>query len=155
MDMKSIALQAFDLKRMIVFSTVGAIYFAPCLHVWFNTLNKMPFPKTWSSGKKAFAMVGIDALFFSVILNAGFFFAFALVESLYPVGFKGVALGAVFARGWQACLAKLGPTLIANYYCWPFLNYVNFAYIPVQYRVLFVNFASVFWNMYYSKMANK
>jgi hypothetical protein len=45
--------------------------------------------------------------------------------------------------------------MIANWYCWPIINFVNFLVIPLNYRVLFANFCAVFWNMYLSNVANR
>jgi len=45
------------------------------------------------------------------------------------------------------------PVISTNYKVWPFVQVVNFAFIPLQYRVVFVQFIGVFWNIYLSHMA--
>lgn len=38
--------------------------------------------------------------------------------------------------------------LMANYYFWPFVNFLNFKYIPMDFRMVCVNICAVFWNAY-------
>jgi hypothetical protein len=43
----------------------------------------------------------------------------------------------------------------ANWKLWPFANLVNFAFVPLQLRVLFGNVVSIGWSIYVSAAANK
>eukprot|EP00602_Paraphysomonas_sp_CaronLab_P001337 CAMPEP_0185025494 /NCGR_PEP_ID=MMETSP1103-20130426/8428_1 /TAXON_ID=36769 /ORGANISM="Paraphysomonas bandaiensis, Strain Caron Lab Isolate" /LENGTH=74 /DNA_ID=CAMNT_0027558699 /DNA_START=645 /DNA_END=869 /DNA_ORIENTATION=- len=47
------------------------------------------------------------------------------------------------------------PTFMVDCMFWPPVQMVNFAYVPVQYQVLWVNVAALFWNVFVSYMANK
>jgi protein Mpv17 len=40
--------------------------------------------------------------------------------------------------------------LTSNWMVWPFVQVVNFSFVPLDYRVLFVNGLSIFWNCYLS-----
>ena len=40
--------------------------------------------------------------------------------------------------------------LQGNWMVWPFVQVVNFSFVPLDYRVLFVNGLSIFWNCYLS-----
>lgn len=42
------------------------------------------------------------------------------------------------------------PTMLTNWKIWPFLQVINQTVMPMQFRVLFVNFCGLFWNMYLS-----
>eukprot|EP00128_Syssomonas_multiformis_P008974 Colp12_sorted_trinity150504_noHs@2168 len=46
--------------------------------------------------------------------------------------------------------ANAAPIFIAGSFCWPFANMVNFALIPLQHRIVYINFVGVFWNSYLS-----
>ena len=41
---------------------------------------------------------------------------------------------------------KFFEALKVNYIFWPAINFVNFKYIPIIYRTLYVNFFATFWN---------
>ena len=41
-------------------------------------------------------------------------------------------------------------TLMNSYRFWPFVQIVNFMFVPAFYRILVVRFAALFWNTYIS-----
>lgn len=47
--------------------------------------------------------------------------------------------------------------LIGNYSFWPFVNYLNFKFIPFDYRMLGINLCSITWNTFlaYRNQKNK
>lgn len=55
--------------------------------------------------------------------------------------------------GIQAIQDKLWPTLKVNWVVWPVLQGINFSLVPLQYRLLYINFCSLFWSAYLSNMA--
>jgi protein Mpv17 len=42
------------------------------------------------------------------------------------------------------------PGLTKNFMIWPWVQFVNFKYVPMEHRVLVVNFISLGWNCYLS-----
>lgn len=46
-------------------------------------------------------------------------------------------------------------TIFTAYKVWPFVQAVNFSFVPLQHRANFVQVVSLCWNMYLSWMANK
>lgn len=42
-----------------------------------------------------------------------------------------------------------------NWRVWPAVNFVNFFFFPLHYRVIVVNTVGVFWNTYLAYMANR
>lgn len=47
------------------------------------------------------------------------------------------------------------PTLLANWSVWPAFQYVNFRYMPADYRLLTVNTISIAWNTFLSVMNSR
>lgn len=76
------------------------------------------------------------------------------VQRILPPTADPLNLTAALLAGTEANQRHLWATLVANWYCWPFINFVNFHWVPAQYRVLFANVAAVFWNMFLSNIAN-
>ena len=42
------------------------------------------------------------------------------------------------------------PGLKANWMIWPWVQFVNFKFVPLEHRVLIVNFVSLGWNCFLS-----
>jgi hypothetical protein len=40
------------------------------------------------------------------------------------------------------------PIFMNGFYCWPLANIITFRYIPVAYRMIWINFVGLFWNTY-------
>jgi protein Mpv17 len=148
--------RAFDFRRWAVFTSVAAFYIAPVINVWFNWLNSLPMLEGMNGFGKALMMTGIDQTIGAVFVNAGFFFAFELFDRIFPKP-SPLNLGrpSVIAAGMDAVRNKLWETLVANWYCWPVINFLNFYLVPIQFRVLVSNLAAVFWNMFLSSVANR
>jgi len=113
---------------------------------------------SFNNVKKALAMMAVDQTVGATVITAGFFYAFELAQRMIPPysGSTNVIsfLSTVLEAGWSCTLKNLWTTLVVNWYCWPIINFVNFLVIPLPYRVLFSNFASVFWNMFLSSVVN-
>lgn len=50
---------------------------------------------------------------------------------------------------------KLWPTLRANYMLWPAAHLINFAFVPGDLRILYINVIALFWTCFLSIQANK
>jgi len=145
----------FDFRRLAVFATVAGLYIAPVIHLWFGFLNELPFKADMSNQAKAGIMMLLDQTFGAVIVNAGFFYAFELAQAIFPPYASNKGPFSFIQAGTRSNLNNMWDTLVANWYCWPVINYVNFLVVPIQFRVLFSNFAAVFWNMFLSSVANR
>lgn len=40
--------------------------------------------------------------------------------------------------------------LLANYCYWPFVNFLNFKFVPLHFRMAVINLCAVFWNTFLS-----
>jgi hypothetical protein len=148
--------KAFDIRRWMVFTSVAAFYVAPVIHLWFNWLNNLQFIDGMNNAAKALIMTGIDQTAGAVLVNAGFFYAFELFDRIFPKPSPLNMLQSGFLEaGTDAVRNKLWETLVANWYCWPVINFLNFYFVPIQFRVLVSNLAAVFWNMFLSSVANR
>lgn len=149
---KTGVMAAYAYRRMLVFATVCGLYYAPIVNLWYYLLTQLPLPKNTPYSKKVVAMVVVDQTAGSLSIVTGFFFAFELANRLFPpyirhdLNFLQAGTISLKANFWQ--------TLKANWCCWPFINLINFSIIPLQYRVLFKNFAALFWNIYLSSIVN-
>eukprot|EP00598_Pedospumella_elongata_P010764 CAMPEP_0184990462 /NCGR_PEP_ID=MMETSP1098-20130426/32563_1 /TAXON_ID=89044 /ORGANISM="Spumella elongata, Strain CCAP 955/1" /LENGTH=236 /DNA_ID=CAMNT_0027515661 /DNA_START=122 /DNA_END=832 /DNA_ORIENTATION=+ len=142
-----------DFQRVLVFTTVCGLYFAPVVDAWFTFLAKIPFPAQLSDNGKVLAMLVVDQTVGAALVTGGFFYAFELAERLIapsPLPY----VRTIFEAGTVALRNNLIPTIMASWYCWPLVNFINFRYVPPQYRLLFTNIASIFWNMYLTGVAN-
>lgn len=143
----------FNFRRWLVFTAVSGFYIAPAIHLWFNYLGYLVLPASLGKFGVAFVQMLLDQTFGAVVINAGFFYAFAFSDALFPPDFS--KLKSVLVDGTKSVKNNMWETLIANWYCWPIINFLNFLVIPLEYRVLFSNFAAVFWNMFLSTIANR
>lgn len=76
-----------------------------------------------------------------------FFFDFALKD------FKDNLVEST-AHAWEHTKEVFVPTYVADCAIWPFLQYVNFKFVPLHYQALYVNVCNLGWNTFLSFMAN-
>ncbi|GAB5037867.1 pxmp2 4 family protein 2 [Nannochloropsis oceanica] len=120
-----------DVKRLAIFSVVGALYVGPSVHYWFgfiDDLSKKPqVAKRLPEGKwpPILLQLSLDQTLGASCLNSGFLLSLWTAQAL------------------------------ANYKLWPLANLINFSVVPLKFRVLFANVVSVFWNMYLSAASNR
>ncbi|KAJ1430954.1 hypothetical protein B484DRAFT_448619 [Ochromonadaceae sp. CCMP2298] len=146
---------AIDFRRVAVFTSVCGFYIAPVIDLWFQWLNTLAFPAVLGETGKVLTTLFIDQTLGAVTINAGFFLAFELAQRLIPgKGQKIDNENSILQSGAQQVRAYLWPTLKGSWCWWPFVNYVNFKYIPLQNRLVFSNLAAVFWNMFLSAVVN-
>ena len=145
--------RSIDLRRLAVFSAVASLYIAPSIGLWFAYLNGLPALQGMTPLPKALWMILLDQTFGAVLINGCFFYAFSLADALCPPlkspfpNFIASANAAIRAGFWE--------TLKVNWLSWPLINFVNFLFVPLRYRLLFSNFFAVIWNMFLSNIANR
>lgn len=107
--------------------------------MWYGVLNKQ-------IGSKGTTVV-IKKVFVDQVIFAPTFLSMILVT-----------VGAMQGKNWDVIKQDLDANYLdvlkTNYYIWPWVQLVNFYYVPLQYQVLLVQFVALFWNSYLSWKTN-
>lgn len=137
----------YDLSRTQKMAFFGLVFAGPTLHIWYsNILPKLAnrifsyeILKPYSTiNKKVVCSVFLDQTVFTSF-NLIFFFMFMdYVDSRNII------------KSWKNCKKKFTSTIYANWKLWPIAQLINLSFIPIQYRVLYVNLVGVFWNCFLS-----
>ncbi|KAG3110167.1 hypothetical protein PI124_g11318 [Phytophthora idaei] len=122
--------------RMMVW---GGLLFAPIGHGWYNFLEKAIRGKGTAAVVKKIAA---DQLIFSPPLSLAFF------------TYAGVSEGKPLRETVETAVAKLPPTLAVNWTVWPLVHVCTFGFVPLQYRILFINVVNIGWSAFLSRMAS-
>ncbi|XP_059049256.1 protein Mpv17-like [Achroia grisella] len=133
-------IKEIDYKRTLQFSSIGLFVGGPALRLWYGLLNQ----HIGSSGKSvAIKKVFIDQLVFAPA------FLFLILSGV------GTMQGKSWNNVKKDIHANYYDVLKTNYYVWPWVQIVNFYYIPLQYQVLLVQVVALFWNTYLSWKTNR
>ena len=127
-----------DLGRLARGIVWGGL-FGVMAHGWYGVLEKIVMAQGRTG---AVLRVAWDQLTWTPLVNIAFFMTGATLSTGSP------------AAGLAEAQDKLWPTLKVNWIVWPVLQAVNFTMVPVPYRVLYINIASIFWAAYLSTVLN-
>ena len=124
-------------QRTIVF---GATFISLNLYLWYAktlpiVLTKIP-PNTIFTKNVPLTMTFIDQLFFAPYICSNYLFGSNFVQFQDPM------------KAGENVKKKLGGVLKANYCYWPIVNFLNFRFVPMHYRILIVNFCAIAWNSF-------
>ncbi|POM72775.1 Hypothetical protein PHPALM_10459 [Phytophthora palmivora] len=123
--------------RMMIW---GSVLFTPVVHTWVNLIERT----VGSRGKVVvFKKMLLDSLVFAPSINALFFTSTQMME------------GKSFGHGVAFALDRLPQTLKANYMIWPLANMINYSYVPLQYRILFINCVNLVWTTVLSTISSR
>ena len=141
---QSMSPSPFDVGRCVAFALVGALYFAPLLHGWYEALAG--YERRWRSrglGRRESLLLqlAINQTLGALLANCGFFYALALAEDACAVDVST----ATAARATRALRDQLWTVMRANWVVWPLPALVNLAFVPLRYRVLWTNAVAVVW----------
>jgi hypothetical protein len=132
-----------EIKRILKQASFGIVV-APYLHLQFCVIIPKLFPEgsRYIALKSTLYLVTIsDSLF-----NFSFFSYMAYLHNK-DLNQKPTTM--------QDVMQKFIPVQVMNMKVWPLISGFNFYYVPVMYRVLFDNFACIFWNIYLSYVENR
>ena len=121
-------------------ASIGLCIIGPMMRYWYIFLDYAVTGNTTSSAVKKMVM---DQTMFAPTIIATFF----------------TTTGLLFGKSFDEIQLKFHNqyinTMITNYKIWPFVQVVNFNFVPLQHRVFVVNFVAIFWNTYLSWATNK
>lgn len=122
------------LRRAVIF---GAFIFAPIGDRWYRVLNSVLV--SLSKVVNTAVRVSMDQLGFAPFIGIPLYFS-AMTAMEGGDNIKEKVQQKLKANWWN--------TLTANWTVWPAVQTVNFAFVPVQLRLLVVNTISIAWNCY-------
>ena len=129
-----------DWHRTRQVAITGFTWSGPISHTWYAILEHLVTIKDKLIG--LIIRMILDACLFSPVAVAGYFIWRTILEG----------------GGSNDIVAKLRDSylnaLLASFRFWPCANIINFSLVPVEYRVLYNNMLSLFWNGYLSHINN-
>ena len=128
-----------DLKRLGIFGFYGLAITGPFFHWWYGSLEKVVRHYQIESNN---AQVFIKILLDRIVMTPPFLlFTLAYMQGLMTMKPKVAAEN----------VKKAYPSALAlNWKIWTVAQYVNFQFVPLDYRVLFGNAVAFWWNCYLS-----
>ncbi|PHH86864.1 hypothetical protein CDD83_9646 [Cordyceps sp. RAO-2017] len=125
--------QKHDLTRTGRMALYGGCVFGPVATTWFGFLAR----RISLSNRRleTLARVACDQTLFAPVMIGVFLSSMATMEGASP--------RERLEKTWW-------PALKTNWMVWPFVQIVNFTFLPLQHRVLFANIISIGWNSYLS-----
>ncbi|KAK9469553.1 hypothetical protein V1512DRAFT_244991 [Lipomyces arxii] len=127
----------YDYMRTARMCFHGGVVFAPLVSQWYRLINtRIVIPGRPTA--EAFARMVVDQTVWAPFGIASFY----------------VSMGVLSNQGWdvikQDLQNKWYPTMVGNYAVWPAVQIINFRFLPLEYRLLFVNVVSIAWNAFLS-----
>lgn len=126
-------LEKHDFVRTGRMFAYGGIIFGPAATTWFGILQRRVQLK--SANATILARVAVDQSLFAPTFVGLFLSTMAVLEGTSPT---------------EKLQKSYFTALTSNYMLWPFVQLVNFKFVPLPHRLLFVNVISIGWNCYLS-----
>jgi protein Mpv17 len=124
------------MTRIAQVAITGFVWSGPSTHTWYAVLERIVTIQDPILG--LIARIILDALIYSPLTVSGYFVVRAILEG----------------DGWRSIQEKLQTkffgTVLGAWKFWPAANIINFGFVPVELRVLYVNVLSLFWTGYLS-----
>ncbi|KAK0403125.1 hypothetical protein QR680_016729 [Steinernema hermaphroditum] len=126
----------YNFARTARFFCATVFVIAPLQTRWFRLLeHRVTARRPKISPLKR---VLVDQTFGAPFFNTTFLFTLALLENRS------------LRSATHSVQHQIGPVLLANYKLWPFVQLLNFYVVPLQYRIVLLQFVGIFWNAYIS-----
>lgn len=135
-------MKELDYERTLRFFTVGLTLHGPMFHYALPWLHRVQFCRV----KRLFGNWQNHAL---PKVALGHVTLFPAYTSMF-LGYLGVLEGLNFRENIERMESRLPDLLIYGSAIWPVANVVNFAYVPLHRRLLYLNMIGVGWNAFLS-----
>ena len=126
--------KSYDRKRTLIMSSFGFCYFGPLVTIWLRILKQLNMGITYT--------VICDQFLFAPNVTAGFIFLHPLLSGKSFKEAKNIFRSSyidVVSRGWLLwCPAQI----------------INFAFVPFEFRVLYIQCVALLWNAFLSYRSN-
>lgn len=133
-------IELFDYARILRMTIHGTFIFGISSFYFYSALEK--HLEHFSKNLQVFLKVSIDELIYSPLSISALFASLSIMEG----------------KNKQQIINKIKkdflPTFIVDLIVWPILQTINFYFLPLKYRVLYISFCSLFWNVFLSSMHN-
>lgn len=117
------------------------VTFGPLTHVWYNVVLERIIVGT--GNKMVFKKILADQFVAGPFFCSSFFFGMGLFEG----------------RGMQGAVQEVKenflPVYLVDWCFWPPAQYINFRFVPVEYRVSYVCVLTLCWNSFLSYMKHR
>lgn len=120
----------------------GTFIMCPLLHVYTAKLLPPLFNMAVGGRATLLKKLAFDQILGASFFNGLFFFCMSIMEN------KTIAESAKNVQ------QKFVQCMLFNWLFWPFVNYFNFGKVPVEFQVLVMNAAALFWNTALSYFQN-
>eukprot|EP00210_Caulerpa_lentillifera_P009142 g8716.t1 len=129
-----------DVTRTARIALFGGVVNGPLGHVWYTVLDRFVLPSNPTHPISIVVKCVLDQMIMAPIGTALFFSSMKCLE-MKPMMCQ------------EELKMKFIPSLLASYRLWPAAHLVNFAMIPSNFRILYINVVAVFWSAALSSMA--
>ena len=134
-----------DYKRSLYTGALGIAMNGVCLHVWYRIIDRV-FGAAMASKRTVILKCIADQLVYAPF-SIGVFLSFASAK-------QGGSLADISQRTENKMSQSFVSTWMADCTLWPFANFVNFSFVPINYRPTFAGITQLIWQSYMSTVAN-
>lgn len=146
-----------NIVQLVAFILTGAVFVGPFVHYWYDLLAQlgMNIRERWGCAANSstnssscamlstLVMVFVDQTIGVAMYFPTYFYIYEAFESMVTRRY-----GLIFETATKKLKREMSSVLWMQYRIWPFTNFINFAYVPQNLRVLFSNTINVFWSAY-------
>uniref|UniRef100_UPI00358E78BE protein Mpv17 n=1 Tax=Myxine glutinosa TaxID=7769 RepID=UPI00358E78BE len=119
---------------------IGLIYIGPCVTLWYRALDYLVHGTSKTAALKKMLL---DQIICAPTLLGGFLTLMGVLS-----GLSSDQIASKFKKDYK-------DVLITNYYIWPAVQIANFYFVPLNHRLIVVQFVAIFWNSYLSWKTNQ